>query len=374
MKSSIKIPLTKPTLAPLSTYAPALKKILASGRLTMGPYGAELEERVAKYLGVKHAIAVSTCTSGMMLVLKALGLKGEIIMPSFTFSASALPAVWNGLSIVYADCKPDTYEIDPASVERLITPKTSAILATHVFGVVCDTVPLEKIAKEHGLKLIFDAAHAFGSERDGVKAGGFGDAEVFSMTPTKIMTAGEGGIIATNDDVLAALCRAGRNYGDDGTGTLLFPGLSARLSEFHAVLALQSLRTLDKHIKLRQRIAKQYMKVLTSLSGISFQKVPDEVSSTYKDFSIRIDPAVAGFTRDELKAYLLEQGIASKAYFYPPLHRMAAIPSSRKREVHISDAVAGEALSLPLFSHMTSKEVTQVLNAIQSFYDSKKDR
>ncbi|HUO56386.1 MAG TPA: DegT/DnrJ/EryC1/StrS family aminotransferase [Candidatus Paceibacterota bacterium] len=368
------IPLTRPTIEPYAAYAPAFKNILKSGRLTMGPYGAALEARAAAYLGVKHAIAVSSCTSGMMLVMKALDLKGEIIMPSFTFSASALPAIWNNLSIVYADCKDDTYEIDPVSVEKCITKKTSVILGTHVFGVVCDVAPLEKIAKKHGLKLIFDAAHAFGAKHAGVKAGGFGDAEIFSMTPTKVMTAAEGGIIATNDDSLAALCRIGRNYGDDGSGTLQLPGLSARLSEFHAVVALESLRSLDKNIARRERIVAQYTNALSNMPGISFQHIPVGNKSTYKDFSIRIDPARAGFTRDDLRAYLLERGIASKPYFFPPLHRIASLAATRSSQVPMSETVAREALSLPLFSHMTRVQAKRVTDAITKFYDSNQDR
>jgi len=368
------VPLTKPTLQSLAAYAPAFKEILKSGRLTMGPYGAELEKRVAKYLGVKHVIAVSSCTSGMMLVLKALDLKGEIIIPSFTFTASALPPLWCGLSVVYADCKPDTYEIDPQSVEALITKDTTAILATHVFGVVCDVAPLQKIAKKHNLKLIFDAAHAFGSTRDGVKAGNFGDAEIFSMTPTKVMTAAEGGIIATNDDQLAALCRVGRNYGDDGKGGLAMQGLSARLSEFHAAIAVESLRSLEKNIKRRAQIARRYTKGLTDLQGISFQSVPPSVRSTYKDFSIRIDPKRTRFTRDGLKMYLSEHGVGSKGYFYPPLHRIGKLTSTRVSELGHTEAVTEQVLSLPLFSHMTDREVDHVLDLIHYFYDTKKTR
>jgi dTDP-4-amino-4,6-dideoxygalactose transaminase len=199
------IPITKPTLRPYASYAPFFKASIESGMLTTNKNVREFEKRTARYLGVKHCVAVSTCTSGLMLVMKGLGLKGEVILPSFTFSASGHPLMWSGLTPVFAEIKKGTYELDPKSVEKLITKKTSAILATHVFGVPCDIEPLKKLAKKHNLKLIFDAAHAFGSSYKGVKVGNFGDAEVFSCSPTKVLTTGEGGIVATNNAAFA--CR-----------------------------------------------------------------------------------------------------------------------------------------------------------------------
>jgi dTDP-4-amino-4,6-dideoxygalactose transaminase len=187
------IPVTRPTVEPLSAYAKLFKESLDSGKLTMGPHIQKFEKETAEYLGVKHCVALSSCTAGLMLVLKAMDLKGEVIVPSFTFGATALPLLWNNLTPVFADIDKDTYTIDPASVEKLITKKTSAIIATHVFGVLCDVKKLEAIAKKHNLKLIFDAAHAFGTTMGNRHAGSFGDAEVFSMSPIKLLTAAEGG-------------------------------------------------------------------------------------------------------------------------------------------------------------------------------------
>ena len=252
MKKQKIIPITKPTLEPYSAYEPLFREVIESGRLTLGKHGEALEKKVATYLGVKHCVAVSSCTSGLMLVMKGLGLTGEVIVPSFTFSATGHALVWSGLTPVFADIDPKTFTLDPKAVEKLITAKTSAILSVHPFGVVSDVRKLEALAKKYKLKLIFDAAHAFGSEVNGVKVGNFGDAEVFSCSPIKLMTAGEGGLILTNNDELAEFCRLGRNYGDDGTNDTLFAGLSARMSEFHAAVGLRSFAQFPQNLKNRR--------------------------------------------------------------------------------------------------------------------------
>jgi dTDP-4-amino-4,6-dideoxygalactose transaminase len=182
------IPITRPTLEAFSAYELYFKKSITTGMLTYSATMREFEEKVAQYLGVKYVVAVSSCTSGLMLAMRGLGLKGEVIMPSFTFAASGLPVVWNNLTPVFVDIDPDSFTIDVNKIEALITKKTSAIFATHVFGVPCNVVALKKLAKKHNLKLIFDAAHAFGSEHNSKKVGQFGDVEVFSLSPTKQRT------------------------------------------------------------------------------------------------------------------------------------------------------------------------------------------
>ena len=364
------IPVTRPTLESYDMYAPLFEKPIQSGMLTTHVHVAEFEKRVAKYLGVKHCVAVSSCTAGLMLVLKGLGLEGEVIVPSFTFAATAHPLVWNNLKPVFADIEPGTYTLDSASVEKHITSKTSAILATHVFGVVCDIKKLQALAHKHKLKLIFDAAHAFGSSRGGVKVGNFGDAEVFSLSPIKVLTAVEGGIVATNSDALAQYVRLGRNYGDDGTNNMLFVGLSARMSEFHAAVGLRSLAKLPANLKNRHAKAQYLLAGLKKIEPkLRFQIIPPHTTTTYYIFSIYIDPSVLGYTRDMLFDFFATQGISARKYFYPPLHKQTAYAgvSVKKGSLVVTDTVAESVLSLPLYSHIAKGDMDRVLHAFKEF-------
>lgn len=372
------IPITKPTLASYKKYSAKFEKIIKNGQLTNGRYVAMLEEAVRYYLGVKYCVAVSSCTSGLMLVLKALNLRGEVILPSFTFSASGHVLLWNNLKPVFADIDKNSYNIDPSSIEKLITPKTSAILATHVFGNPCPVPKLESLAKKRGLKLIFDAAHGLGSSYHGKMVGSFGCAEVFSCSPTKLMTTGEGGFITTNNKKIADLCRIGRNYGDDGSYNTRFNGLSARMSEFHAVVGLESLKNLDRAIKLRNQTAQYYKTRLSKIDpDLIFQRIGDKNTTTRKDFPILIDSGKSGYNRDNLHNFLASRGVITKKYFYPPLHLQHTYRKLGKKyddKLPITRKISENILCLPLFSHISRKETDVILGAIKKFYDRKKNK
>ena len=368
-KAKKSIPITRPTLEPFSAYAPLFKKTFASGMLTNGEHVREFEARVAKYLGVKHAVATSSCTAGLTLTLQSLNIKGEVILPSFTFAASGQPILWNNLTPVFADVSPDTYTLDPKSVEKAITKKTAAILATHVYGVACDVEGLARVAKKHKLKLIYDAAHAFGSMVGKRHVGSFGDAEVFSLSPIKLLTAAEGGIVVTNSDEIATHVRLGRNYGDDGTNSMGFLGLSARMSELHAAVALRSLTTLPKNLKSRHAHVKYLKSALQKIeSRLEFQTVPQGTETTYYIFSIAIDPKVLGYTRDELHEYLATQGVGSRKYFYPPLHKQPVYKGYKPRiALPVTERITHQVLALPMYSHITKAELDRVIAAFEAF-------
>lgn len=370
------VPITRPTLEPFSAYAPLFRKTIESGMLTTAAHVREFEQRAAQYLGVKYCVATSSCTAGLMLVCKGLGLTGEVIVPSFTFSASALPLVWNNLTPVFADIDPETYTLDPKEAEKRITKKTSAILVTHVFGIPAHVKALQALARKHKLKLIFDAAHAFGSSLNGVKVGNFGDAEVFSCSPTKVLTTGEGGIVATNNAELAEFVRKGRNYGDDGSNDILFTGLSARMPELNAAIGLRSLAKLSTNLKRRRAAARQLTAAFMKIEPrLRFQAVPKGVETTYKDLSVRIDPGVLGYTRDDLYDFFASQGIMTRKYFYPPLHTMRAYKSYHvsDRALPVTDRIASSVLSLPLYSHLAKGDIQRIIKAFKDFsYDRKK--
>lgn len=377
MKKQHIIPITKPTLEPYKAYEAFFRESIESGQLTTGKHGAELEKKVEKYLRVKHCVAVSSCTSGLMLVMKGLGLTGEVIVPSFTFSASGHALIWNGLTPVFADIDPKTFTLDPKAVEKLITAKTSAILAVHPFGVVSDVQKLEALAKKYKLKLIFDAAHAFGSEVNGIKVGNFGDAEVFSCSPIKLLTAGEGGLVVTNNPDLAQFCRLGRNYGDDGTNNTLFVGLSARMSEFHSAIALRSLAQFPKNFKARRAHASHLIKGFLKIEPrLHFQSVPTGTTTSYYILSVFIDKEVLGYSRDELHDYFKERGIMTRKYFHPVLHKQTAYKEvkSRKGNLSITERVSDNVLALPLYSHISKEDMNRVISTFKEFTDTIRTR
>jgi dTDP-4-amino-4,6-dideoxygalactose transaminase len=356
------LPLARPAIADPAAVTEAAGAILASGVLTNGPYVRRLEERAAQYLGVRHCVAVASCTAGLMLSLRASGLSGDVVLPSFTFSASAHAVAWNGLRPVFADIRPDDLLLDPDAVARSAGVRTSAILATHTYGTPCDVEALGRLAGDNGIRLFFDAAHAFGSRRGQAMVGGFGDAEVFSLSPTKVLIAGEGGIIATNDDSLAERCRVGRDYGNPGDYDTRFVGLNARMSELHAATALASFEDLEERIAQRNQLAERYRKVLADVPGIDFPAVAEGDRSTYKDFTILIDPDSFGMDAAAAAAALAAEGIQTRRYYSPPVHRQRAYRWVGPANAGLpeTDRAAARVLTLPLWTPMADQQVDGV--------------
>jgi dTDP-4-amino-4,6-dideoxygalactose transaminase len=356
------LPLARPTVADPETVAAAAREIMASGMLTNGPFVRRLEQQAADYLGVRHCVAVSCCTAGLMLVLRASSLSGDVVLPSFTFSASAHAVAWNGLRPVFTDIRPDDLLLDPAAAARATGLRASAILATHTYGTPCDVDGLGEVARAAGIRLFFDAAHAFGSRRGPAMVGGFGDAEVFSLSPTKVLIAGEGGIIATNDDVLAERCRIGRDYGNPGDYDTRFVGLNARMSELHAATALASFADLEARIGRRNELAARYRQALADLPGIFFLEVAEGDRSTYKDLTILIEADEFGMDADRAAEALAAEGVQSKRYYAPPVHRQQAYRSLApgNGSLPVTDWAAARVLTLPLWTGMDDEQVDRV--------------
>jgi dTDP-4-amino-4,6-dideoxygalactose transaminase len=356
------LPLARPEVANPGSVASAAAEILASGVLTNGPYVRRLEEQASAYLGVRHCIAVSSCTAGLMLALRVSGLSGDVVLPSFTFSATAHAVAWNGLRPAFTDIRPDTLLLDPAAAARATGMRTSAILATHTYGTPCDVESLSKVARRNGIRLFFDAAHAFGSRRGQAMVGGFGDAEVFSLSPTKVLIAGEGGIIATNDDTLAERCRYGRDYGNPGDYDTRFVGLNARMSELHAATALASFSDLEERIARRNQLAERSRKALAEVAGIDFPAVDEGDRSTYKDFTVLVDDERFGMDATALAAALEAEGVQTRRYYSPPVHRQRAYrtvgPSNGA--LPVTDDAAARVLTLPLWTGMDDELVDRV--------------
>jgi dTDP-4-amino-4,6-dideoxygalactose transaminase len=360
------LPLSRPSIADAGAVARDVEAIVRSGLLTNGPFVRRLETQAAEYLGVRHCVAVSCCTAGLMLVLRAAELTGEVIVPSFTFAATAHAVDWNRLRPVFADIDAETLTLDAAAVEAAVGMRTSAILATHVYGTPCDVDGLTAVAKEHGLRLFFDAAHAFGSSLDGRMVGRFGDAEVFSLSPSKVLVAAEGGIIATDDDLLAERCRIGLDYGNPGDYDCLFVGLNGRMSELHAATALASFEDLDDRLEERNRLAAIYHESLTPIAGLTFPIVPEGGRSTYKDLAVLIDPERFGASASVVAAALGAEGVQTRRYFDPPVHRMRAYRDRGRAsgDLPVTVRASERILCLPLWVGLEDEQVRRVAEAL----------
>ncbi|NPE27393.1 DegT/DnrJ/EryC1/StrS family aminotransferase [Methanococcoides sp. SA1] len=367
------IPITKPTLPDFQEVETEISEIVSSGMLTNHTHVRTFEEKAAEYLGAKYAVAVSSCTSGLMLSIKLMGLKGEIIIPSFTFHATAHAIKWNGLKLKFVDIDPETYLIDPEKVEEMITPETSAICGVHTFGNPCDIDHLQDIATDKNLKLYFDAAHGFGSKYKNKNIGCFGDAEVFSLSPTKLVVAGEGGLVTTNDKELRDKLVLGRNYGDGGNYNCTFAGFNARMSEINALLATHTLKNIEKNVKQRNYLASRYKELLQDLPGIGYQKISDDSRTTYKDFSIYVDSKQFGMDRNVLNEKLTIQNINSKKYFYPPVHKQDAYTdyANCDKNLPMTHQVAENVLSLPLWSDMPEKYIDRICDSIKNIWNGR---
>jgi dTDP-4-amino-4,6-dideoxygalactose transaminase len=361
------LPLVRPTLEDQPELSARLAAVLGSGVLTNGPAVRELEAKVAERLGVDHVVAVASCTSGLALTLQALEAAGPVVMPSFTFAASAHAVVWARGTPTFADIRADDLTLDPvdaaAALEGGDRPAT-AMTATHVYGTPCRTAELQTVADSAGVPLVFDAAHGLGSVHHSRPVGGFGTAEVFSLSPTKVVVAGEGGLVTTGNADLATAVRLGRDYGNPGDFDCLFPGLNARMSELHAVTALHSLRHLDEHLVRRHELVSLFWDELADLPGLRGPTLAAEDVSTYKDLTVVLDDA-CGLTAVELARALAAEGIDSRHYYSPPIHRQRAYQRLEVRQLPITDAMADRVLSPPLWSHMSDDQMRRTASAVR---------
>ena len=362
------LPFARPFTPSLDSVTARLRPSYDSGQLTNGRLVRLLEERAAERLGVDHVVAVASCTAGLMLTVQALEPDGPVLLPSFTFSASAHAVAWNNLEPLLADCDPRSFQLDLADAEARLDG-AGAIMATHVFGAPCQPTAVEKLGEARGLPTVFDAAHAFGAQHQGRPVGGFGNAEIFSLSPTKTVVAGEGGLVATNDAQLAQTLRIGRDYGNPGDYDTLFVGLNARMSEFHAAVALESLDLLDEQLELRRAVANCYCAGLQDLPGVATQEVAPGDASTYKDFTIIVDPAAFGMGRNELVRGLRAERIDTRNYFDPPVHRQRAYAPLAPVSLPVTDDVCRQVTSLPIFARLPMQTVDKVVDRMWALHE-----
>ncbi|MEN6575340.1 MAG: DegT/DnrJ/EryC1/StrS family aminotransferase [Phycisphaerales bacterium] len=287
-----------------------------------GVYVREFERRVAEMVGVRHCIAMCNGTVALEIAIRSLGLKGEVIVPSFTFIATAHSLQWQEITPVFCDVDPQTHNIDPEQVERLITPRTSGIIGVHVWGRPCDVERLEWIARKHQLGLLYDAAHAFACSHNGRMIGSFGNAEVYSFHATKFMNTFEGGAIVTNDDDLAARIRLMKNFGFAGTDKVIYIGTNGKMCEVSAAMGLTSLDSLDEFIAVNRRNHGLYQRGLADAPGLDLVVYNDADKCNYQYVAVVVDPDVLQLSRDELVKVLAAENVLARRYFYPGCHQM----------------------------------------------------
>lgn len=361
------IPLTRPTLPSLNSILPKIKQVFKSGILTNSRFVAEFENKCARFFGVKNVVALSSGTSALTLTAKCLEFKGEVILPSFTFTSTGHALLWNNLKPVFVDIDPETFNIDVSLIEKKITKNTCAIMATHVFGNPCDIKAIERIAKKHKLKVIYDAAHAFGSKYNKKSIASYGDVSIFSLTPTKVLSTAEGGLAVAKNKKIAHMLGLGRNNGDSFNRKEEFLGLSARMSEFSAILGIETLKLFKKQLQRRKRMVHLYRSELQSVPGIRFQEISSNSTCAYKDMAILVDKSKYGISRDALLKQLHKRNIQAKVYFYPALHQKKVYAKYKNTKLPNTEFVCKSIMSLPLYSHMPEKEVKTVCNVIKKF-------
>lgn len=359
------IPLTRPTLPPLKSLQDKMRCVFKSGMLTNSRFVAEFEKRCAKFLCEDYVYAVSNGTSALMLAAKCLNLKGEVILPSFTYTSTGHCLLWNNLKPVFVDVDPETFNLNPVLIEEKITKNTSAIFATHAFGNPCDIDAISKIAKKHNLKVVYDAAHAFGATYKGKSVAHYGDVVIFSLSPTKIVTTCEGGLVVVHNKMLYNMMCIGRNNGDSPNKEEEFLGITARMNEISAIIGIESLKILKQTIQRTKKLVYLYHDELSGINGIMFQKLIPNANSSYKAMTIVVDERKFGISRDTLLKELARRDIFAKVYFNP-LHRKKVYSRYKHAHLPCTDFLRKNIISLPLYSHMPEQEVREVCSVIRT--------
>ena len=333
-----------------------------------GPYVQEFEKQIAQTAGAKHCIALCNATLGLELTIRALGIKGEVIVPSMTFIASAHALQWQQITPVFCDIDEETLTLDPARVEELLTPRTSAIMGVHLWGRACHIDKLTDLARRNNLKLIFDAAHALACSWNGQKIGSFGDAEVFSFHATKFLNTFEGGAVVTNNDELAAKIRVMRNFGFAGYDNVISLGTNAKMSEVSAAMGLTGLESMDQFVATNYRNYQQYHEELRDVEGVTAVAYDVAEKNNYQYVVLLVDDSVTGITRDQLMDLLWAENVRARRYFYPGCHRMepyASLYPDAAARLPVTERLVQQVLLMPTGTSVSSHDISAICRMIK---------
>jgi dTDP-4-amino-4,6-dideoxygalactose transaminase len=341
-----------------------------------GPLAQEFEARIQKLVGVKHCVAMCNATIALEIAIRALELRGEVIVPAYTFIATAHALQWQEITPVFADMDPRTQNLDPAGIERLITPRTTGIIGVHVWGRPCDTQAIEAIAAKHQLKVMYDAAHAFGCSHRGKVIGNFGSCEVFSFHATKFINCFEGGAVVTNDDALATKLRLMRNFGFAGYDKVIYPGTNGKLTEVCAAMGLTSLEAMDEIIAVNRRNYEAYRQGLQGLPGITLNQYDAKERRNYQYIVVEVDDTQATLNRDELVAVLQAENVLARKYFWPGCHQMEPYRSLQPNASLLlpqTEKVAARIMVLPTGTAVGVSDIHTICGLVRAALEHHKE-
>lgn len=358
---------TRTSMPPFEEYVDEIKDLWDSHWVTnMGSKHRRFEAALKSYLGCDYLTLFTNGHSTLECAIEAFGLTGEVITTPFTFASTTHAIVRKGLTPVFADIKPDDCTINPASIEHLITPRTSAIIPVHVYGNLCDIEAIQKIADSYGLKVIYDAAHAFGVKLNGVSAAVFGDASMFSFHATKVFNSIEGGAVCFKDPALKNTLNELKNFGIVGPEEVECIGGNAKMNEFCAAMGLCNLRHVEDEISARAKVENYYRDRLSGVQGLTFIDQQPGIESNHAYMPVFFEDSF-GATRDEIFEALFEQGIVSRKYFYPLTSDFACYRNSfDSSETPIAKDRANRVLALPMYGGLSEEEVNRICNVIIS--------
>ncbi|MBI1178208.1 aminotransferase class I/II-fold pyridoxal phosphate-dependent enzyme [bacterium] len=361
---------TRPFLPPIADYTKGLERVWASAHLTNhGPVLRQFEAALREYLRTENVALFANGTLALQIALRALDIKGDVITTPFTFAATTHALVWNGNRPVFADIEPDFYTLDPAAVEAAITPQTEAILAVHVFGFPCRLDELAAIAGRYKLRLIYDAAHAFGVTVDGQAIGAFGDVSMFSLHATKVFHAIEGGLLMFHDFRLRECLDLLKDFGIASETEVVLPGLNAKMNEFEALMGLLQLDHVPAIIEHRRRFDAIYREQLADVPGLRIPDLPSRnVQYNHAYFPLEIVAGEFGMSRDELVERLQEYNVFARRYFYPLVPDYACYRELETKDpLVVGRRVADRIVCLPIYDSLAPEDAGTIADLIRSF-------
>lgn len=360
---------SRPMLPPLDEYVEQLREVWDSRWLTNnGAKHQALEHALAQHLRAPHLSLFNNGTIALVVACQALRVAGEVITTPFTFPATPHVLSWNGVTPVFADIDPETMNLDPAQIEPLITNRTSAILAVHVYGTPCDVAGIQAIADLYGLKVVYDGAHAFGTEIDGRPITEFGDVTMLSFHATKLFHTGEGGALVVRDELMKRRVDLLKNFGIKNEAEVVMPGINGKMSELSAALGLANLKQLDAERAGRAAVAAVYDERLTGLPGVRRPTLPANVTDSYQYYVVRITGGSRGRRRDALYEGLKDFNIFARRYFHPLCTEYScyrSLPTADARRLPVAYQVADEVLTLPLWAALGTDGAHRICDAVE---------
>jgi len=359
---------TSPLLPSLEEFIPYMEKIWQNRILTNGgPFHRQLEEALADYLGVKHVCLFSNGTLALLTALQALRITGEVITTPYSFVATSHTLLWNNLTPVFADIDPQTFNISPERIEELITPQTTAIMPVHCYGIPCDTDKIQQIADIYGLKVIYDAAHAFGVRQAGTSILNHGDLSVLSFHATKVFNTFEGGAIICHDERTKQRIDYLKNFGFAGETRVVAPGINAKMNEMEAAFGLLQLNHIDGALASRASIYQRYCEGLQGVAGIRWFDAAGRFDWNHAYYPVLVESDYP-LTRDGLYDALKEEGIYSRRYFYPLISSFSMyrhLPSAAPQHLPAANAIAEKILCLPIYPDLSEADQLRVIEVIR---------